>query len=188
LFALRSSSYLRSGGLPLKIALRVYRPEDFEALYKIDQACYSTDVAYSRSDLRAYLGFLGSECVVAELQGGESSAKKTGEIEGPRVARIIGFCVSAHRDREGYIITLDVLGPYRRQRVGTALLKDIEKRLEANGVRRVGLETATDNDAAVAFWRRHGYRVRGVRKGYYPGGRDAYSMNKRIAPSDAHER
>lgn len=172
----------------MKITLRVYRPEDFESLYEIDQACYSSDVAYSRSDLRAYLGFLGSECVVAEVRGGERPEKKPGKIDGPRDVKIIGFCVSAHRDREGYIVTLDVLERYRRQRVGTALLKDIEKRLVADGVRRVGLETATENNAAVAFWRRHGYRVRGVRKGYYPGGRDAYSMNKRIGPSDAHGR
>jgi [ribosomal protein S18]-alanine N-acetyltransferase len=172
----------------VKITLRTYQPEDFEALYEIDQACYASDVAYSRSDLRAYLRFLGSECVVAEVNQSERSKNMPGQTGARHHARIIGFCISAHRDREGYIITLDVLEPYRRQGVGSALLGDIERQLEANGTCRVGLETATDNDAAVAFWRRHGYRVRGVRKGYYPGGRDAYSMTKRIGPSDAHGR
>ena len=168
------------------IALRTCQPEDFEALYEIDQACYSRDVAYSRSDLRAYLGFLGSECVVAEVQVGEEPPDETGKIVVRGDARIIGFCVTAHRHREGHIITLDVLEPYRRQRVGTELLKDVEKRLLDHGVRRVALETAPDNDPAVAFWRRHGYRVRGIRKGYYPGGRNAFSMSKRIGPPDAH--
>ena len=170
----------------VKIALRTYQPEDFETLYEIDQACYSRDVAYSRSDLRTYLGFLGSECVVAEVQVGEEPPDESGKIGARGDTRIIGFCVSAHRHREGHIITLDVLEPYRRQRVGTELLRDIEKRLLDDGVRRVALETATDNDAAIAFWRRHGYRVRGIRKGYYPGGRDAYSMSKRIGLRDAH--
>jgi ribosomal protein S18 acetylase RimI-like enzyme len=171
----------------VKITLRTYRPEDFEALYEIDQACYPSDVAYSRSDLRAYLSFLGSECIVAEAPGSDPSGSRRAASD--RYSQeIVGFCVSAHRDREGYIVTLDILEPYRRQGVGSALLEDIERRLAASGVRRVALETATDNDAAIAFWRRHGYRTRGLRKGYYPRGRDAYSMSKRIEPSDAASR
>jgi [ribosomal protein S18]-alanine N-acetyltransferase len=45
----------------------------------------------------------------------------------------------------------------------------------------VRLETATDNDSAVAFWQKHGYRKRGVRKNYYPNGRDAFAMTKTLA-------
>jgi ribosomal protein S18 acetylase RimI-like enzyme len=48
-------------------------------------------------------------------------------------------------------------------------------------VREIALETATDNEAGIAFWKKHAYRNRGVRKGYYPGGRDAYSMVKELA-------
>jgi [ribosomal protein S18]-alanine N-acetyltransferase len=171
----------------VKIVLRLYQPDDFETLYEIDQACYASDVAYSRSDLRAYLGFLGSECIVAEVQRESDSTANKGRPSkrDKGEAGIVGFCVSAHRDREGYIITMDVLQEYRRQGVGSALLVEIERRLAALGVRRVGLETGTDNQPAVAFWQRHGYRTRSVRKGYYPRGGDAYSMTKRIGPSGA---
>ena len=82
------------------------------------------------------------------------------------------------RDDEGYIITMDVLAAHRRQGVATALLAEAERRLAENGVSEVGLETATDNDSAIAFWQKHGYRKLGVRKHYYPGGRDAFSMSK----------
>jgi ribosomal-protein-alanine N-acetyltransferase len=50
--------------------------------------------------------------------------------------------------------------------------------MAAKKVTEVWLETATDNEAAIAFWQKHGYRKQGVRKGYYPDGRDAFTMRK----------
>lgn len=148
----------------MKIALRSYGPADFETLYEIDQACYEPGIAYSRREMRNYLRFPGAECVVAETDGA-----------------IIGFCLTAHERASGYIITIDVLAEYRRQGVGSMLLAEVERRLAARGVREVALETATDNVSAIAFWQKHGYRTRGVKRGYYPGGRDAYAMVKAIA-------
>jgi ribosomal-protein-alanine N-acetyltransferase len=145
----------------VNITLRTNAPEDFDTLHDIDQLCYEDEVAYSKRELRAYLRFRGSECVVAEADGA-----------------IAGFCISARQGERGYIVTIDVLPQFRRLHVGTSLLEEIERRLAANGVREVTLETATDNESAVAFWKKRGYRSRGVREGYYPNGRDAFSMVK----------
>ena len=147
----------------MNITLRNFEPEDFETLYEIDQACYEPEVAYSKRELRAYLRFSGSDCLVAEAE-----------------KQIAGFCISARREESGYIVTIDVLPQFRREHVGTKLLDEIERRLGANGVREVALETATDNDSAVAFWTKHGYRNRGIKKDYYPGGRDAFAMSKTL--------
>ena len=71
--------------------------------------------------------------------------------------------------------------------VGTVLLQEIEQRLAKRGVCRVSLETATSNEAGVAFWRRHGYRDLGVLRRYYLGRLDAYAMRKILtAPEDSH--
>ena len=164
----------------VKITLRTYSSADFETLYKIDQACYPPDTAYSRSDMRAYLALAGAECVVAEVGEDGTSAQERKGADGDAPKKIAGFCISARRNKDGYIVTMDVLEQYRRLRIATALLAEIEKRLAANGVLRVGLETATDNHAGVAFWQKHGYRTRGVRKGYYPGRRDAHAMTKNL--------
>jgi [ribosomal protein S18]-alanine N-acetyltransferase len=145
------------------IQLRPYHPRDFESLYEIDQACYEPAIAYSRRELRNYLRFPGADCIVAQ------SGKK-----------IVGFVVTAHEDRWGYIVTIDVLESYRRHGVGTMLLDATEEKLRSTGVRVIGLETATDNSSAIAFWVKHGYRKRSVRKDYYPGGRDAFSMTKSL--------
>jgi len=168
----------------VKIVLRSYRPEDFEALYLIDQACYASDTAYSRADLRTYLAFPGADCVVAEMQAGPGS--RDGGDNAFRAAKIIGFCVSVHRGAGGHIITMDVIKGCRRHGVGSAILGEVEKRLARAGVEHVSLETATDNAAGVSFWRKHGYRSCGMKRGYYPRGRDAYAMMKAIAEVREH--
>ena len=162
-------SAARPASEPVSIVLRSYTPSDFNNLYVIDQACYEPRIAYSRTELRQYLRFPGADCVLAEAWRDHSAPE------------VIGFCITAHKDRSGYIITMDVLPEFRRRGCGSMLLVEAEARLTAAGVREIGLETATDNSVAIAFWQKHGYRKSGVRKNYYPGGRAAYSMAKRLA-------
>jgi [ribosomal protein S18]-alanine N-acetyltransferase len=162
------SGTARSSTAPFTVALRSYSPADFEKIYAIDQACYEPRIAYSRTELRQYLRFPGAECVVAEASRDNSAPA------------MIGFCITAHKGSWGYIVTMDVLAEYRRHGVGSMLLLEAERRLVTAGVRQIGLETATDNAPAIAFWQKHGYRRSGLRKNYYPGGRDAYSMAKRL--------
>jgi ribosomal-protein-alanine acetyltransferase len=150
----------------MDIQIRAYAPDDFEALYLIDQACYPRAIAYSRATLREFLALPDADCLVAEKDD-----------------NIVGFILSESEQRQGHIITIDVLKPYRRKAVGSALLQDIEKRAAERGVREIVLETATANEAAVSFWRKHGYRTRGVLRNYYPGRLDAFSMIKRLAGS-----
>ena len=147
-----------------KVSLRPYTPEDFEALYEIDQACYAPGIAYSRPELRAYLRFPNADCLIAVMRG-----------------KPVGFCLTAYRETRGHIITIDVLESFRRHKIGSRLLEAVESRLAESGVNEVILETATENHSAIAFWEKHGYRTRGIWKGYYPGGRDAYAMIKSIA-------
>jgi ribosomal-protein-alanine N-acetyltransferase len=148
----------------VRVSLRPYAPEDFEAIYEIDQACYAPGIAYSRPELRAYLRFPNADCLIATMRG-----------------KPVGFCLTAYRETRGHIITIDVLEAYRRHKIGSRLLEAVESRLAESGVCEVILETATENHSAIAFWEKHGYRARGIWKGYYPGGRDAYAMIKSIA-------
>jgi len=148
------------------VSLRSYEPRDFETLYEIDQVCFAPGIAYSREDLRYYFRFPGADCVVAEVDG-----------------RLAGFSMSSHQNGKGYIITIDVLSEHRRAGIGRALLGELERRLAAQDVRTIGLDTATDNQTAIAFWLKHGYRKRGLKKEYYPGGRDAFVMRKTLTPA-----
>ncbi len=148
----------------MRASLRPYQLHDFEALYRIDHVCYPRGIAYSRRMLRSFLAQPHADCVVAEIGG-----------------TMAGFILTEAEWMLGHIITIDVLEKFRRTRVGSALLHAAEEHLAASGVREVELETATSNHAAIAFWQKHGYRTRGVYKGYYLGRVDALAMLKTLA-------
>ena len=144
-----------------------YDPADFDALHALDLACYPPGISYSRRTLKWFLALPGADCLVAKSDDD--------------LAEILGFIIAEADEGEGHIITIDIAESSRRAGVGTALLREMEQRLAARGVRRVSLETATTNEPAVAFWRRHGYRSHGVLPHYYLGRLDAYSMSKKLA-------
>ncbi len=145
----------------MALTLRSYEPHDFAALHRLDQACFPPGISYSKTTLRYFLTLGSADCVVAEEEKG-----------------IAGFVLSEENPPLAHIITLDVAEKHRRSGIGTALLHKLESNLLARGVRSILLETATDNEAAVAFWQRHGYRIEATLKRYYLRSIDAYEMRK----------
>lgn len=151
--------------------VRAYQREDFDAAYRLDQACYPRGIAYSRFALREFLSLPGTSAWVAEEEG---------EL-GPPKAGLVGFIIVRHLGgRRGHVITLDVREDRRRRGIGQTLLATAERWLSMQGVRRVRLETAVDNQAAVAFWEQAGYRVQSVLARYYLERDDAYRMEKEL--------
>jgi [ribosomal protein S18]-alanine N-acetyltransferase len=167
----------------MDVKLRTYEPEDFETLYAIDRACFAPGIAYTRGMLREFLTQPGTDCLVA-LSGDEAAdaggAKQgRGEIRNRDINKAIaGFLIAESEAAQGHIVTLDIVESARRKGIGTVLLRGMEERLAASGVAFVILETATSNEAGVAFWQRHGYRSFRVIRGYYSGRQDAYQMRK----------
>jgi ribosomal-protein-alanine N-acetyltransferase len=145
----------------MALTLRSYEPHDFAALHRLDQACFPLGISYSKTTLRYFLTLASADCVVA--------------VDG---IKIVGFVLSEENPPLAHVITLDVAEKVRRHGVGTALLETLETNLAARGVRAILLETAIDNEAAVAFWKRHGYRIEATLKRYYLGRIDAYEMRK----------
>ncbi len=145
----------------MAFTLRSYEPHDFVALHRLDQACFPAGISYSKATLRYFLRLASADCVVAIDEN-----------------HIAGFILSEENRPLAHIITLDVAEKQRRNGIGTALLQKLESNLTARGVRTILLETATDNEAGVAFWQRHGYRIEGTLKRYYLRRIDAYEMRK----------
>jgi len=145
----------------MPLVLRSYEPHDFNALHRLDQSCFPAGISYSKTTLRYFLTIPSADCVVALDEN-----------------KIAGFIVSEENPPLAHIITLDVDATHRRRGIGTALLEKLESNLAARGVRSILLETASDNEAAVAFWKRHGYRIEATLKRYYLGRIDAYEMRK----------
>jgi ribosomal protein S18 acetylase RimI-like enzyme len=147
--------------------LRPYEPHDFAALHRLDQACFPAGISYSKTTLRYFLTIASADCIVA--------------ADGKHIA---GFILTEENPPLAHVITLDVAETHRRHGVGSALLAESEKNLTLRGVRSILLETAIENEAGVAFWKRHGYRIEAILKRYYLGKLDAYEMRK-ILPNSS---
>jgi ribosomal protein S18 acetylase RimI-like enzyme len=145
------------------ITLRPYQPSDFDALVAIDQACFPKTIAYGRREMKSYLLAEGSSCIVAQISDG-----------------IAGFILTERSLQFAHIITLDVLQPYRRQSVGSLLLRAAEQEAGERGAAIMYLETATTNKAAIALWKKHGYREFGTIENYYGRGQHAFEMEKAL--------
>ena len=146
------------------ILLRPYRPSDLDALHRIDQACFPPGIAYPRLQLKFYLRAKGAYCLVAEIAG-----------------EITGFILTERPGKFAHIITLDVLETYRRRKIGSLLLDAAEAEAASCGSEYMVLETATNNKAAIALWKKHGYRETGTIENCYGRGQHAYEMLKPFA-------
>jgi ribosomal-protein-alanine N-acetyltransferase len=147
------------------LILRPYQPSDFEALHAIDQLCFPKHIAYGRREMKNYLQADGAHCIVAEIPG-----------------TIAGFVLTQCDAEIGHIVTLDVLEAYRRHSIGSLLLEASENEAAARGVTLMYLETATTNKAAIALWKKHGYRETATIENFYGRGQNAFEMQKRLAP------
>ena len=114
-------------------------------------------------ELRIYLHSPGADCLIAEVD-----------------SRVAGFILTERAGEFAHIITLDVLEPYRRQSIGSRLLEAAERKAASRGAAHMVLETATTNEAAIALWKKHGYRETGTIENYYGPGQDALEMEKRL--------
>ena len=147
-----------------KPILRSYRRADFERLLAIDRVCFPKSIAYGRREMKAYLQAEGAHCIVAEV-----------------LREIAGFVLTERGDEFAHVITLDVLQQHRRQSVGSHLLDAAEQEAASQGAALMYLETATTNKAAIALWKKHGYRETATIENYYGRGQHAYQMQKLLA-------
>ena len=143
--------------------IRPYAQHDFAAVYKLDQLCFPSGISYSKWTLQHFLNLASADCLVAE--------------DGKQ---LVGFVLSEENPPLAHIITLDVAESHRRDRVGTALLCEMEQHFTFRRVHSVLLETSVENQGGIAFWQHHGYRTEAVLKRYYLGRIDAYEMRKRL--------
>ena len=164
------SSY--NGGVSFR--MRDFRKADFETLWRIDQACFDPQLAYSRLELAFYMRRPGAFTLVAESEG--EAAPTNGNTQ----RRILGFIVAEARRRIGHIITIDVVSEARREGVGSGLLCAAEQRLQLAGATVVELETPVNNATAIRFYKQMGYFVEKTITGYYSNQMDALVMRKEL--------
>ena len=164
----------------MSFQIRQFRKSDFETLWRIDQACFDPQMAYSRPEMAFYMRRAGAFTLVAESTTSPASDNNSDSRSGP-LPSILGFIVAETRRQSGHIITIDVVGEARRLGVGSALLLAAEDQLRKGGALTVALETAVNNAPAIRFYKQKGYFVEKTVREYYSNQLDALVMTKELA-------
>jgi GNAT superfamily N-acetyltransferase len=82
---------------------------------------------------------------------------------------VIGYLdmAVAKWSRTGWVNNLVVAAPYRRQGVGTALLRAAGRWAQDNDLQKIMAETQTKNYPAICFYQKNSYRFCGYNDQYY---------------------
>jgi ribosomal protein S18 acetylase RimI-like enzyme len=152
----------------MKTLIRYATSADFHALLSIDASSFPREIAYDNVELAYLMNRPGAETLVLE-EDGEIAAFLLMEVNRKR--------------KQATLVTLDVKNEKRRNGYAAELLERSETILRDAGVARYELQVDTRNDAALSFYRKHGFQVERRLAKYYPGGRDAWQMIKKLPKS-----
>ena len=160
-------AWLDSNGF-VPVTLRDFYPGEFRLLWQLDQQCFPRGIAYTQRELKHYMEAPGTFTLVAEAN----------DNEGPALA---GFIVGQRHQRGlGHVVTIDVDPRFRRAGVGRLMMDATELRLHSQGCHSIFLETAVDNESAISFYKRLGYKILRTLPRYYMGDLDAFLMAKKL--------
>jgi ribosomal-protein-alanine N-acetyltransferase len=153
------------------VEYRLYKPEDFPALYAVERACFEAPLRFSRSYMLRLVAQRNGAVWVAEEEG-----------------RLCGFAI-VEWAREGaivaaYIQTLEVLAENRKAGVGKELLARLEQSAQASGSSTVRLHVDAHNVAALRLYRAQKYVEQGSEENYYGQGRSALALAKQLVPDE----
>jgi [ribosomal protein S18]-alanine N-acetyltransferase len=152
-----------------EIVLREYRTSDLDAMFELDQECFSADFRFDRESIQIFAEEQGAVVCVAENGGAE----------------IIGFVI-VHVEHvaegwRGYVVTLDVRAEYRGQGVARRLMGQVEARIADAGARLMELHVFIGNEGAIRFYERVGYTRTAVRRRFYGKAGDAFVYRKELS-------
>lgn len=81
--------------------------------------------------------------------------------------RIVGFMCMYYVLNEGHITNIAVDVPYQNKGIATRLMLSAFRRAIEKGIRRITLEVRKSNTKAQHLYIKFGFRMSGLRKGYY---------------------
>jgi ribosomal-protein-alanine acetyltransferase len=149
--------------LAAKPLIRRLRPEDVSVVMEILE---ESETAAAWSAL-SFTEMLGSTRVLALGSEGAES--------------LTGFLFARQVSDQAELLNIAVRKNARRKGAGSALLSAALNEFRKRGIARVFLEVRESNQAAVSFYRKHGFSASGRRRAYYRDPvEDALGMEKQL--------
>lgn len=97
--------------------------------------------------------------------------------------KVAGYGGMWHVVTEGHITNIAVSEKFRRLGVGNAIVGKMIELAEEKDMLGVTLEVRVRNEAAISLYKKHGFKIEGLRKEYYDDNKeDAYIMWKYLIP------
>jgi ribosomal protein S18 acetylase RimI-like enzyme len=191
------------------VLCRLYTPQDFAALYAIEERCFEPLFRFGRRTMRQFVsrsnaatwlaeedgelkGFAMVEWTEHKLRlcgGGPSPQGYKSGVPGsePLPQGFKGGVPGDGSSLPGcksrvtaYIQTIEVAPEARGRGVGRALLGPIENSALAAGAVRIRLHVDAENAGAIRLYEAQGYRCQGRQENYYPLSRAALIYLKRL--------
>jgi ribosomal protein S18 acetylase RimI-like enzyme len=143
---------------------------DLDRIVTLEKTCFPRKLVYNRRQLR-YLLLHAHSTVLLETHN--------------KITR--GFVIVLYRKGTSVagIETIDVDPVYRNQGIGQRLLTAAEEDIRQHGKKKIRLEVAKNNEAAIALYKNAGFKTTVLLKNYYVynhgGSRDALRMIKEVS-------
>jgi ribosomal protein S18 acetylase RimI-like enzyme len=153
------------------VLYRLYKPEDFVALYAIEQVCFHPPDRFSRGYMRRLVEQPNSATWIAEE---DESMSGFALVEWTREAELAA-----------YIQTLEVVPERRGKGVGGELLRRLENSASAAGAALIWLHVDAENAAAIRVYQARGYVRHGREEDYYGRNRAALIYAKPLGVEQA---
>jgi [ribosomal protein S18]-alanine N-acetyltransferase len=152
-----------------KVELRRFCVDDLEAMFRLDELCFSEQFRFDRESMRKFAEARGAIALIAENVSGE----------------LVGFAIThvekMAAGKRAYVVTLDVAFGDRRTGVARQLMEEIEHLATVAGAAWMELHVFVENEGAVRFYEGRGYRRLGTSAGFYGRRLDAWVYRKDLA-------
>lgn len=150
---------------------RLFKPEDFEALYAVEKICFQPPFRFSRAFMRSIVEASNGATWIAE-EAGKMAGFAVGEWE-------------LEADNFANLATIEVLPQQRGRGVASELLRRIEASARAAGASSLWLHVDTANANAIRLYEKHGFAFQGKKDHYYARDRGALIYRKLLDEESA---
>jgi ribosomal-protein-alanine N-acetyltransferase len=144
---------------------RPYKPDDFAALYAIEEVCFQPPFRFGRRYMRRLVDAKNGATWIAEDNG-----------------MMVGFAIVEWTQHSGepsaYVQTIEVLPDLRGRGAGRELLGRVEQSAVDLGAASLWLHVDESNAAAIRLYEAHGFLRAGREDHYYAEGRGALLYRK----------
>jgi len=134
------------------VRIREMSIDDFPKVFHIGEEIFTAD--YSQSLYRTW-----DEYEITTLYNSDSELCLVAEAG----AKILGFALGTTVEKNnspwkyGYLVWLGVCRDIQQGGVGSALFKELKRRMKEQGVRIIMIDTSADNRAAIRFFHKQGF-------------------------------